>query len=50
MRTTTASLVMALALALALAAGCSEGVTPTCTGDAGCGTKPGAEASISTTP
>jgi hypothetical protein len=28
---------------------CSEGVTPTCSGDAGCGTKPGADASSSAT-
>jgi hypothetical protein len=42
----TASLLALAALLVGLATpACSEGVTPTCTSDAGCGTKPGTDAS-----
>jgi hypothetical protein len=39
---------VALVAGLAVPA-CSEGVTPTCSADAGCGTKPGADASSTVT-
>jgi hypothetical protein len=49
MRATLSITVMAAILASLLAA-CSEGVTPACTSDAGCGNKPAADAATTASP